>query len=44
MKKTYLRGEMYYADLGTGVGSEQNGYRPVVIIQNQPRYHQSICI
>ena len=34
MKKTYLRGELYYADLGTGIGSEQNGYRPVVIIQN----------
>ena len=34
MKSTYLRGELYYADLGTGVGSEQNGYRPVVIIQN----------
>ena len=34
MKKTYFRGEMYYADLGTGVGSEQNGYRPVVVIQN----------
>jgi len=25
---------MYYADLGRGVGSEQEGYRPVVIIQN----------
>jgi len=34
MKKTYYRGELYYADLGTGVGSEQNGYRPVVVIQN----------
>lgn len=34
MKQTYLRGELYYADLGKGVGSEQNGYRPVVIIQN----------
>lgn len=34
MKNTYLRGELYYADLGTGVGSEQSGYRPVVIIQN----------
>ena len=34
MNKTYLRGEMYYADLGKGVGSEQEGYRPVVIIQN----------
>ena len=30
MKKTYHRGELYYADLGTGIGSEQNGYRPVV--------------
>lgn len=34
MKRTYSRGELYYADLGMGVGSEQNGYRPVVIIQN----------
>lgn len=34
MKRTYYRGELYYADLGTGVGSEQNGYRPVVVIQN----------
>ena len=25
---------MYYADLGKGIGSEQEGYRPVVIIQN----------
>ena len=34
MDRTYLRGDMYYADLGKGVGSEQEGYRPVVIIQN----------
>lgn len=34
MKKPYLRGDMYYADLGEGVGSEQKGYRPVIIIQN----------
>lgn len=34
MNKVYLRGEIYYADLGKGVGSEQEGYRPVVIIQN----------
>ena len=32
MKRTYQRGEMYYADLGRGVGSEQEGRRPVVII------------
>ena len=34
MKHTYLRGDIYYADLGHGVGSEQEGSRPVVIIQN----------
>ena len=34
MNHTYLRGDMYYADLGKGIGSEQEGYRPVVIIQN----------
>lgn len=34
MSKTYLRGDMYYADLGRGIGSEQEGYRPVIIIQN----------
>lgn len=34
MSRTYQRGDMYYADLGQGIGSEQEGYRPVVIIQN----------
>lgn len=34
MDKTYLRGDLYYADLGRGIGSEQEGYRPVLIIQN----------
>lgn len=28
MNKTYLRGEMYYADLGRGIGSEQEGTPP----------------
>ncbi|MCL2587253.1 MAG: type II toxin-antitoxin system PemK/MazF family toxin [Firmicutes bacterium] len=29
------RGEIYFADLGTGqVGSEQSGTRPVLIVQN----------
>ena len=26
MIKTYLRGDMYYADLGQGIGSKQEGY------------------
>ena len=34
MNETYLRGDMYYADLGDGIGSEQKGCRPVLIIQN----------
>lgn len=28
------RGQVYYAELGEGVGSEQGGLRPVLIIQN----------
>lgn len=28
------RGDIYYADLSPIVGSEQGGYRPVLIIQN----------
>ncbi|MDO4340735.1 MAG: type II toxin-antitoxin system PemK/MazF family toxin [Eubacteriales bacterium] len=34
MNRTYLRGDMYFADLGQCIGSEQEGNRPVVIIQN----------
>lgn len=37
-RSTYLlnprQGDIYYADLGKGVDSEQSGKRPVVIIQN----------
>lgn len=28
------RGDVYLADLGEGVGSEQHGVRPVMVIQN----------
>jgi len=34
MTKEIKRGDMYFADLNPTVGSEQNGYRPVVVIQN----------
>ena len=34
MEQSLQRGDMYYANLGNGIGSEQNGNRPVVIIQN----------
>lgn len=30
----YKRGDVYYAELSPGIGSEQSGMRPVVIIQN----------
>ena len=32
--KIVKRGEVFYADLGEGIGSEQSGIRPVVVIQN----------
>ena len=28
------RGDIFYADLGVGIGSEQEGIRPMVVIQN----------
>ena len=41
MTKTYYRGDVYMADLGQGVGSEQGGSRPVVIVQNDTGNHYS---
>lgn len=32
--KTVMRGDVFYADLKQGIGSEQAGIRPVLIIQN----------
>lgn len=32
--KQIKRGEIYYADLSPAVGSEQDGIRPVLILQN----------
>lgn len=34
MKEEIKRGELYFADLSPVVGSEQGGYRPVLIVQN----------
>lgn len=34
MTKEIKKGQIYYADLSPVVGSEQGGYRPVLIIQN----------
>lgn len=40
------RGEIYYADLGVTVGSEQRGIRPVLIIQNDigNKYSQTTVV
>ena len=35
---------MYYADLGKGIGSEQEGYRPVLIIQNNTGNRHSTTV
>lgn len=32
--RKYLRGEIYYACLDPIIGSEEGGYRPVLILQN----------
>lgn len=37
--KEIRRGQVYIADLGTGQGSEQQGIRPVLIIQNDVGNH-----
>lgn len=33
-KRNIKRGDIYYAKLNPIIGSEQNGFRPVVVIQN----------
>jgi len=34
LEKKIRRGDMFYVDLPMGVGSEQSGIRPILIIQN----------
>src|SRR5659263_305629 len=34
MDKTIYRGDMYYADLRPVIGSEEDGIRPIIVIQN----------
>lgn len=44
--KVVYRGEIYYADLEKGLGSEQMGCRPVLILQNDlgNRYSSTVII
>ncbi|AOZ91605.1 type II toxin-antitoxin system PemK/MazF family toxin [Paenibacillus crassostreae] len=41
-----LRGQIYWTDLGKGIGSEQAGHRPVLIIQNNEgnRYSPTVIV
>ena len=34
MERKIKRGDMFYAELTSGIGSEQIGYRPILIISN----------
>ena len=34
MTTRITRGEIYFANLGSAVGSEQDGFRPVLVVQN----------
>ena len=34
MERKIKRGDMFYTDLPVGVGSEQNGYRPILVLSN----------
>ncbi len=40
------RGDIYYADMNPGVGSEQNGIRPVLVVQNDigNRYSPTVIV
>lgn len=44
MKKEVKRGELYFADLDPVIGSEQGGFRPALIIQNNTgnRYSNTV--
>jgi len=46
VRKQCRRGQIYYASLDPGVGSEQHGYRPVIIIQNNKgnRYSPTVIV
>ncbi|WP_028044670.1 type II toxin-antitoxin system PemK/MazF family toxin [Candidatus Stoquefichus massiliensis] len=41
MHEKILRGDIYLANLGMAIGSEQGGIRPVIIIQNNVGNHFS---
>lgn len=44
-KRVLTRGDVYYADLSPVVGCEQNGFRPVLIVQNDVgNYHSPTTI
>lgn len=43
-KTQILKNEIYYADLGNGMDSEQTGYRPVLVLSNNTGNKYSPCV
>ena len=45
MNKSVKRGDMYYVEF-TGVGSEQNGYRPALVVSNNMgnKYSKTVIV
>ena len=45
-KRHIRRGEVYYADLRPAIGSEQDGVRPVLVVQNNVgnRYSPTVIV
>ena len=41
-----LRGEIYYIDFGENMGSEENGIRPALVIQNDKgnKYSNTVIV
>ena len=41
---SYLKGDIYYADLNNSIGDVQNGIRPVMVISNNFYNNFSNCV
>ena len=46
MERKIMRGEIYYSDLDPVIGSDQGGFRPVLVVQNNKgnRYSPTVVI
>lgn len=46
MNDCIMRGDIFCANLNNGIGAEQRGYRPVLIIQNNTgnKFNGFVCV